>query len=130
MVIDTSAIITILANEPDRDAYINAIVADSKRLVSSVSALEAALVIESRYGEKGGMELDLFLHQIGADVVSMDREQYEIARQAWRKYGKGNAPAALNMGDCCSYALSVHSGEPLLFKGRDFSRTDVRSALG
>jgi ribonuclease VapC len=130
MVIDTSAIIAILAGEPDRDIFINSIIADQKRLVSAVSALECAIVIEARYGEKGGLELDLLFNRIGAEIVSMNSEQYDTARSAWRKYGKGNSPAGLNMGDCCSYALSVHSGEPLLFKGRDFSRTDVKSALG
>jgi len=86
-------------------------------------------VIESKKGESGGRELDLLFHKVGIEIVPVNEEQFELARQAWRDSGKGRHPAGLNMGDCCSYALSKYSGEPLLFKGDDFSKTDVQSAL-
>ena len=128
MVIDTSAIIAILLKEPDRRLLIDAIEADPVRLMSSLNALEAALVIEARKHEAGGRELDLLFHRSRIDIVSFTAEHVEVAKSAWRKYGKGNHPAALNLGDCCAYALSKVSGEPLLFKGLDFAKTDALAA--
>jgi ribonuclease VapC len=84
------------------------------------------MIIEARKGENGGRELDLFLHRAKIDIVPVDSEQAELARIAWRQYGKGRHPAQLNFGDCFAYALSKISGEPILFKGNDFSLTDVR----
>lgn len=129
MVIDTSAVIAILLKEPDRRLLIDAIEADPVRLMSSLNVLEAALVIEARKREAGGRELDLLLHRSRIDIVAFSAEHVEVAKSAWRKYGKGNHPAALNLGDCCAYALSKFSGEPLLFKGLDFARTDVLAAV-
>lgn len=80
---------------------------------------------EARSGDAGGRELDLFMYRIAPTIVSVGREQAEIARRAYRTYGKGRHPAALNYGDCFAYALSKSAGEPLLFKGDDFGRTDV-----
>ncbi|HYX26132.1 MAG TPA: type II toxin-antitoxin system VapC family toxin [Thermoanaerobaculia bacterium] len=125
MVIDTSALLAILLGEPEAEDFSRSIAADPKRLVSALSALEAAIVIHARKGAVGIRELDLLLHSAGATVVSFDADQVLLARSAYEKYGKGHHPAALNLGDCCSYALSRSSGEPLLFKGNDFSRTDV-----
>ncbi len=125
MVIDTSAILAILLGEPDAEVLSRAIAQDSKRLVSALSALEAAIVIHARKGPAGIRELDLFLHSARATVVSLDADQVLLARVAYERYGKGRHPAALNLGDCCSYALSRSSGEPLLFKGNDFSKTDI-----
>ena len=125
MVIDASALLAILLGEPEAEEFSRAIASDSKRLVSALSALEAAIVIHSRKGPAGLRELDLLVHSAGATVVSLDGEQVLLARSAYEQYGKGHHPAALNLGDCCSYALSRSSGEPLLFKGNDFSRTDV-----
>ena len=129
MVIDTSALVAVLLREPEREAFLGALEADPVRLLSSVSILEAAMVLEARKHEPGGRELDLFLHRSHIDVVPFTLEQAETARTAWRRYGKGNHPAALNFCDCCAYALSRTSGEPLLFKGDDFAKTDVVSAL-
>jgi ribonuclease VapC len=92
----------------------------------AASVLETATLLEGRYGETAGRELDLFLVEANIRVVSVDREQVEVARRGWRKYGKGRHPAALNFGDCFSYALAKISGEPLLAKGNDFARTDVQ----
>lgn len=126
MVIDTSALIAILLGEPEGDSFAEAIATSMTRLVSAASALEAAIVIEVRKGPAGGRELDLLLHRAQVDVVPFTEAQFEVARSAWRQYGKGNHPASLNLGDCFAYALSRTSGEPLLFKGEDFVRTDVK----
>lgn len=129
MVVDSSALIAILLGEPDADVFAEAIANAPKRLVSAFSALETSTVIESKKGDPGGRELDLLLHKGRIEIVPINDEQFEIARRAWREFGKGRHPAGLNIGDCCSYALSKYSGEPLLFKGDDFSKTDVLSAL-
>lgn len=128
MVIDTSALIAILLGEPEAEPFALAIASDPKRLISAFTALETGIVIEAKKGEFGGRELDLLLHQTRMEIVPVTAEQFEIARSAWRKYGKGRHPAGLNIGDCCSYALSKCTGEPLLFKGNDFSQTDVKTA--
>ena len=125
MVIDTSALICILLNEPEANMFAKAISNDNKRLLSVMSLLESAIVIECKKGPAGGRELDLLVHSASLDVVAMTAEQTHIARHAYRKFGKGKHPAALNLGDCCSYALSRYSEEPLLFKGDDFSKTDI-----
>lgn len=126
MVLDTSALIAILFGEPEADAFLDRISQDTKRLLSAGTALELMIVIESRKGEIGGRDLDLFLHRANIDIVPFDSEQAELARAAWRHYGKGNHhPAQLNFGDCFAYALSKASGEPLLFKGNDYTQTDV-----
>ena len=129
MVIDTSALIAILLNETETEAFAKAIAADPKRLISAFNLLEAAIVIEAKKGEAGGIELDLLLHRARMEIVAISAEQVELARTAWRLYGKGNHPAGLNTGDCCAYALAKYSGEPLLFKDGDFSLTDIPSAL-
>ena len=125
MVIDSSALLALLLAEPESERIARAIASDPRRLVGAFSALETAIVIEAKKGELAGRELDLLLHRTGADVVVMESAQVEIARSAWRKFGKGRHPAGLNIGDCCSYALSRFSGEPLLFKGEDFRHTDI-----
>ena len=122
MVIDTSALVAILLAEPEADRFAQAIAADPRRLVS---AFEAAIVIRARKGPAGVRELDLLIHGAAMSIVSFDEEQVQIARAAYEKYGKGRHPAALNLGDCSSYALARTSGEPLLYKGDDFSRTDL-----
>jgi len=126
MVIDTSAIIAILLGEQEKDRIALVIANSSKRLISAFTALECGIVIEAKKGEPGGRELDLLFHKLNISIVNMNAEQYEIARSAWRVYGRGRHPAKLNIGDCCSYALSAHSGEALLFKGDDFSQTDIK----
>jgi len=125
MVLDTSSILAILLGEPETELFIDMISKDRKRLLSAGSALELMIVIEAKKGEAGGRELDLFLHRAKIDIVPFDSEQAEIARVAWRQYGKSKHPAGLNFGDCFAYALAKTSGEPLLFKGNDFTKTDV-----
>ncbi len=125
MVIDTSALLAVLLNEPEAPSVQAAIDRDPIRLMAPPSALEAAIVIERRFGEADGRELDLLLHKAGIELVPFDGEQMELARHAYRCFGKGRHRAGLNFGDCFAYALSHRSGEPLLFVGDDFSRTDV-----
>ena len=125
MVIDTSAIAAIFFDEPERERFLGAITSSERRLISASTLLEAGIVIEGRQGEAGGREFDLFVVRSALEVVSVDGEQVEIARSAWRKYGKGRHRAGLNFGDCFSYALAKWSGEPLLAKGADFAATDI-----
>lgn len=127
MVIDTSAILAILFEEPEAFSMAEFIANDTKRLLSAGTVLELMIVIEAKKGEAGGRELDLLLHRAKIDIVPFDNEQAEIARMAWRQYGKSNHPASLNFGDCFAYALAKTSGEPLLFKGNDFSQTDIKT---
>jgi ribonuclease VapC len=125
MVIDASALIAILQNEPEAEAFANAIQLDPVRLLSSIAALEASVVMESRKGPAGGRDLDLLLHRAQVEIVPFSAEQFELARAAYRKFGKGRHPAALNLGDCCTYALARVSGQSLLAKGNDFCQTDL-----
>jgi ribonuclease VapC len=126
MVIDSSALLAILLNEPERPRYLDLIDDSQIRLISAASALESAMIIEHRRGPAGGSEFDIFLHRAAIEMVSVDAEQFAIARQAWRKYGKGRHAAALNFGDCFAYALAMVSNEPLLAKGFDFQKTDLQ----
>lgn len=125
MVIDTSALLALLLDEPEADAFRMAIEDDPTRLVSAATLLEAAIVIEARKGPAGGRELELLMHAAGVVVVPVEVDQVAEARRAWRRFGRGHHPAALNFGDVFSYALARISGEPLLFKGDDFSNTDI-----
>lgn len=125
MVIDSSALIAVLCDEVEAPAIERAIAADGTRLMSAAILLETSIVIEHRYGEAGGRELDLLIHKAGIDVIPVDADQIEIARACWRRFGKGRHRARLNFGDCFAYALSRTSGEPLLSKGDDFVHTDL-----
>ena len=128
MVLDTSAIVAIALNEPDAPEIEVKIADDPVRLISAATVLEATMVIETRLGDAGGREFDLWLVKIGAEIIPVDAEQADAARRAWRRYGKERHAAALNYGDCFSFALAVTRGEPLLFKGADFAKTDVNRA--
>ena len=125
MVLDTSAVLAILLNESEAPAFGLAIELDPIRLISAASLVETSIVIEARVGEAGGRELDLLLHKAAIEVVAVDTVQAELARHAYRQFGKGRHPAGLNYGDCFAYALAQSAGEALLFKGGDFTQTDV-----
>ena len=127
MVIDTSAIVAIALDEPEAPEFERRIADASVRLISAATLLEAAMVIEARLGEAVGGELDLWLHKVGVEIVAVEAEHADQARRAWRRFGKGRHPAGLNFGDCFSYALAALTQEPLLFKGQDFSKTDIRA---
>lgn len=129
MVIDTSAIVAILANEPEAAQLARAIQADAIRLLSAANFLETAIVIEARYGAIGGEKLDELLQIAQVVIEPVSAEHANIARVAYRTYGKGIHPAGLNFGDCFAYALAKRSGQPLLFKGDDFGKTDIPAAL-
>jgi ribonuclease VapC len=129
MVIDTSALVAILADEPERRAFNEAIEAAASRLISTANFVETSIVIECRYGAEGLRDLDHFVERSGIDLVPVDAEQARMARVGYSRFGKGRHLAALNFGDCFAYALAQVLGEPLLYKGTDFSRTDVLSAL-
>lgn len=128
MILDTSAIVAILEGESDEPRLIAVLDQADVIRVSAATVVEAGIVVEARRGEAGGRELDLLLHRIRAEVVSVTAEQAELARVAYRQFGKGIHPAALNFGDCFVYALAASLGEPVLFVGQDFAKTDVESA--
>ena len=128
MIIDTSAVLAVLFREPDAERFDRAIAHAWPRRMSVATLLEATMVVESRGGTAAGHELDALLEQAGIELVPVTHEQAQTARYAWRRFGKGNHHAALNFGDCFAYALAKTTGEPLLFKGEDFTRTDVEAA--
>ena len=127
MVVDTSALIAVLQDEPDRGALVDAMVASTRRL-SIASLVEVGIVMQGRYGDGGARQLDVLLAQLSVELVPVTVAHAALAREAFRRFGKGRHPAALNYGDCFSYALAVALGEPLLFVGDDFGRTDVEVA--
>ena len=125
MVIDSSALIAILFDEPERRPIEDAIQADAIRLISAMTKLEAGIVMVARHGVDGGLRLDRLIDHIAAVIVPFDEHQADVAREAFARYGKGRHKAALNFGDCAAYALAMIEAEPLLFKGADFAATDV-----
>ena len=128
MVLDTSALLTILQDEPERRAFNEAIEAADSRLLSTANLVESAIVVEARYGAEGVRDLDLLIERAGVELVPVDAEQARVARRAFARFGKGRHRAALNFGDCFAYALATTRGEPLLFKGDDFVHTDLAAA--
>lgn len=129
MVVDTSAILAILFDESDAARFASAIAGSDRRLISAGSLLEAAIVVDNQVGLGAGRQLDAFLDRAGITVEPVTEDHVRIARQAYLDFGKGNHPAGLNFGDCFAYALAKTENEPLLFKGSDFSQTDVLSFL-
>lgn len=129
MIVDSSAVVAILLREPDARRYARAIQTTSPCRMSVANALEAFIVAESRGGAAVGDALDILLEEGGIKLEPVTTDQLAAARRAWRRFGKGNHPAALNFGDCFAYALAETTGEPLLFKGGDFALTDISAAL-
>ena len=129
MIVDTSALLAILYREADAERYEHLIAATPNCRMSVANALEASIVLEGRGGTEAGLELNAFLESAGIELAPVTLQQLAAARRAWRRFGKGNHPAALNFGDCFAYALAAATGEPLLYKGDDFSRTDIPTAL-
>ena len=128
MVVDTSAIVAILLAESDAPRFARAMARAERCLLSAVSRVELTCVIEGRKHEGGRDRLERFLAEGAVEVATVTAEQAEIACEAFRRFGKGRHPAGLNLGDCFSYALANATGEPLLFKGDDFTRTDIAPA--
>ena len=129
IVVDTSSLVCVLFGEAEAEAHLSAMESAEKLLISASTALEASIVVEARKGPAGLRELDVFLNHPKTEIVSVDAEQYRIARAAFSAYGKGRHEAGLNYGDLFSYALAKARAAPLLFKGNDFSKTDVMLAV-
>ncbi len=130
MILDSSALLAILQDEPERHAFNRLLEEAESRRLSVASFIEVSIVLECRFGPQGVRDLDLFLERAGVELVPVDAAQANAARQAFARFGKGRHPAGLNYGDVFAYALAVTVGEPLLFKGEDFAKTDVMRADG
>jgi ribonuclease VapC len=128
MIVDTSVLVAILLDEPEFNEFTLLIQESVECRMSAVSFVELLIVMESRIGPSAAPRIDAFLFRSGIGVEPVTYEQALFAREAFLKYGKGRHPAGLNFGDCFSYALAKATGEPLLFKGDDFSKTDLISA--
>jgi ribonuclease VapC len=129
MILDTSALMAILLNEPEAAAFTLAIAAAPQRSISAASLTEAMMVIAQRKGAPGVAALRRLLREAAITVVPVDEKAALEAFDAWARFGKGNHPARLNYGDCFSYAAASLSDQPLLFKGDDFAQTDILAAL-
>jgi ribonuclease VapC len=129
MVLDTSALLVLLLDEPEAEGFRAAVEEDTTRLVSAATLLETSLVIEARKGEPGGRELDSLIQKAEVVVVPVEAEHVSEARRAYRRFGKGRHAAGVNFGDVFAYALARTSGEPLLFKGDDFAKTDIARVI-
>lgn len=128
MVIDASALVAFLEGESDGERILHTLLAAERLLISTATVVEAGIVIETRRGESGGRDLDLLMHRLGVEQVPVSGEHADLARAAYRQFGKGHHPARLNFGDCFSYALARATGDPLLFVGDDFAQTDIPAA--
>ncbi len=125
IVVDTSAVVAILGNESDADDVIAALDIAEERLMSAATLVELGIVMEARLGPAGALAVDRFLRDGEVDVVAVDRRQADRALDGWRRFGKGRHEAALNLGDCFTYALAADRDLPVLCTGNDFERTDV-----
>ena len=125
MIVDTSALLAILYQEEDAGVYVQALVDAQASRMSAANFLEAAINIDARGDLEASRQLDNFVQRAGIEIADVTVEQVQVARQAYLDFGKGRHKAALNFGDCFAYALARTAGEPLLFKGNDFSLTDV-----
>lgn len=129
MIVDTSAVLAILLAEPEGDRFIDAITAADAPLMSAATFVECSVVSDRRVGPANRMRFDRILDFLGVRVVPLTQTQAELAREAYRRFGRGSGhPARLNLGDCFSYALAADTGLPLLFKGGDFAATDLTPA--
>jgi ribonuclease VapC len=130
VIVDTSALAAIAFEEADAERYASALAGADTAWISAAVFVEAGAVIELRSGTVGRVTLEALLARIGVGIAAFDARQARLALAAYRTFGKGSGhPARLNLGDCFSYALAKATGEPLLYKGRDFALTDVASAL-
>ena len=130
VVVDTSAVTAVVFGEPDAEMFLSAMLANAGDLqMSAGTAVEVGIVVEARQGSDATNDLRILVDRLGIATVPFDRAQADAAVAAWRRFGKGRHPANLNLGDCFSYALAKMGPAPLLFKGRDFSQTDISSAL-
>lgn len=124
---DTSALIAVVLGEPDAERFLAALESDSV-VISAVSLTEATIVVEARHGPDATRDLELLVGGVIDRLVAVDEAHARIAVAAWRRFGKGRHPAGLNLGDCFAYATASLANAPLLYKGDDFTQTDLRSA--
>jgi ribonuclease VapC len=129
VIVDSSALVAILLGEADAPRLGRLLTDADRPLIAAPTLVEAGIVVESRGGPAMSDRLDALIRESDTEVVPFTAEHARLAREAWRRFGKGNHPAALNLGDCFAYALAQDRGEPLLFKGDDFARTDVKPAI-
>ncbi|WP_040856153.1 type II toxin-antitoxin system VapC family toxin [Thiorhodovibrio frisius] len=129
MVVDTSALVAILTGEADACALLERLKLARRIVLCAANRTELLLVMQARFGSVGADRAKQFLALEEIQTQPLDEKLADGAAMAYRRFGKGRHPAGLNFGDCFSYALAEHAGAPLLFKGDDFSRTDIRSAL-
>jgi len=128
VIVDTSALLAVIFGEPDAEGYLRTMASADALGASTATLTEALIVAEVRQGREAAADLAALLDELEVEIVSLDEAQSELAAAAWRRFGKGRHPAALNFGDTFSYALAVTRGEALLFKGDDFAATDVMRA--
>ncbi len=129
VVVDTSALVAVLLGEPERDRFI-ALLSDAEDpLISAATLVESSIVMLAKTGPDGVNDLDELLTAAGVRSAAVDSAQAQLARDAFLRFGRGRAPAGLNFGDCFAYALARVTDRPLLFKGNDFTHTDIRIAL-
>jgi ribonuclease VapC len=124
--IDSSALVSVLLEEPWSGAYLNALLVSGMKVISAFNLFESTVVLEARKGPAGSLVLDSFCAALEIDVAPFTPQHARLAAEAWRRYGKGRHPAGLNLGDCCAYALARSTGLPLLASGDDFPKTDIR----
>jgi ribonuclease VapC len=129
VVLDTSALLAILFAEPEREELIRALAAVEDPVISAATLVESSIVMLARTGTAGVRDLDELLAAAAVRCVAVDSRQAQLARDAYARFGKGRAPAGLNLGDCFAYALARATGRPLLFKGADFGQTDIVAAV-
>lgn len=129
MILDSSSLVAILAEEPDEEIYVQAISRASRCRISAGNFIELSIVIDSQFGVEVAQQCDALFRRVGIVIEPVTVEQAHLARQAFHDFGRGRHAAGLNFGDCFAYALAKVTGEPLLFKGEDFSKTDIVPAL-
>lgn len=129
MIVDASAVLAVLFDEPEKAEFRDLLLMTPELAMSPVNYLEASIRADDRKHPAKGLQLDALLDGFGIQIVAITEDQAKHAREAYRQFGKGNHPAKLNLGDCFAYALAKARGEPLLFKGDDFRRTDVEAAI-
>ena len=128
MIIDTSALVAVLDQESEAQRIVRTLASAPERILSAANLVEVGIVMQARRGDDGARDLDLLLAKLRVDIAAVTANQADIARKAFRRYGRGRHAANLNFGDCFAYALAKDTSAPLLFKGDDFGLTDVMVA--
>jgi ribonuclease VapC len=129
LIVDTSALLAVLLDEPQAGRILEAIVDAPSPRMSAANWLEVAMIVEEKGGRRASLRLDEFIRTAGIGIAPVTVEQAQAARNAWRYFGRHKHSARLDFGDCFAYALAKTSGEKLLFSGEGFSRTDIESAI-